>query len=241
MAWPWGTRLAWTLVPRPGTDANIRDSRVSGRAEQVTVTLYDILGVLPGASRQQIERAYRAQLKLLSPAMIAGSPTKVLKAVDRARATAEQAWRLLGDPAARARYDLEAGLRPAWHRPGAGAFHAVRVRLGSGPAGTRLLASPDGVALVLGALDALAGWLAPDPGPSRRVVVPDVRGLFAGPGQRAAGGAGLRLKIVRLTANPMPVEGLIVDQSPAKDARVRRFTTLTVQVWHPAARPGGWR
>lgn len=205
------------------------------------MTLYDILGVLPGASRQQIERAYRTQLKLLSPAMIAGSSTKVLKAVDRARATAEQAWRVLGDPAARERYDLEAGLRTT----GTGLERASSMPSESGwdlgPAGTRLLASPDGVALVLGALDALAGWLAPDPGPSRRVVVPDVRGLFAGPGQRAAGGAGLRLQIVRLTANPMPVEGLIVDQSPAKDAKVRRFTTLTVQVWHPAARPAGWR
>jgi hypothetical protein len=203
--------------------------------------LYEILGVLPGASRQQIERAYRAQLKLLSPAMIAGSSTKVLKAVDRARATAEQAWRVLGDPAARERYDLEAGLRTT----GTGLERASSMPSEAGwdlgPAGTRLLASPDGVALVLGALDALAGWLAPDPGPSRRVVVPDVRGLFAGPGQRAAGGAGLRLQIVRLTANPMPVEGLIVDQSPAKDAKVRRFTTLTVQVWHPAARPAGWR
>ncbi|HEY2261647.1 MAG TPA: DnaJ domain-containing protein [Streptosporangiaceae bacterium] len=205
------------------------------------MTLYEILGVLPGASRQQIERAYRAQLKLLSPAMIAGSSTKVLKAVDRARATAEQAWRVLGDPAARERYDLEAGLRTT----GTGLERASSMPSEAGwdlgPAGTRLLASPDGVALVLGALDALAGWLAPDPGPSRRVVVPDVRGLFAGPGQRAAGGAGLRLQIVRLTANPMPVEGLIVDQSPAKDAKVRRFATLTVQVWHPAARPAGWR
>jgi hypothetical protein len=205
------------------------------------VTLYEILGVLPGASRHQIERAYRAQLKLLSPAMIAGSSTKVLKAVDRARATAEQAWRVLGDPAARERYDLEAGLRTA----GTGLERASSMPSEAGwdlgPTGTRILASPDGVALVLGALDALAGWLAPDPGPSRRVVVPDVRGLFAGPGQRAAGGAGLRLQIVRLTANPMPVEGLIVDQSPAKDAKVRRFATLTVQVWHPAARPAGWR
>jgi hypothetical protein len=201
------------------------------------LTLYDILGVLPGASRQQIERAYRAQLKVLAPAMIAGSTTKVLRAIDRARAAAEQAWRVLGDPAARARYDLEAGLRS----PGTGLERPASMPSEAGwdlgPAGTRLVASPDGVALVLGALDALAGWLAPDPGPTRRVVVPDVRGLFAGPGQRAAGGAGLRLKIVRLTANPMPVEGLIVDQSPAADAKVRRFATLTVQVWHPPARP----
>jgi DnaJ domain/PASTA domain len=209
-----------------------------GLADRWPVTLYEILGVLPGASRQQIERAYQAQMRVLSPAMIAGSSTKVLRVIDRARVTAEQAWRVLGDPDARARYDVEAGLR----KPGTGLERSSSMPSEAGwdlgPAGTRLMAAPDGVALVLGALDALAGWLAPDPGPSRRVVVPDVRGLFAGPGQRAAGGAGLRLKIVQVTANPMPVEGLIVDQSPAKDAKVRRFSTLTVQVWHPAARPG---
>ena len=70
------------------------------------------------------------------------------------------------------------------------------------------------IAGVLAALDTLAEWLAPHPGPSRHVMVPDVRGLFAGPCQYAAGAAGLRLETVQLTAHPMPVEGLIVDQSP---------------------------
>jgi beta-lactam-binding protein with PASTA domain len=39
--------------------------------------------------------------------------------------------------------------------------------------------------------------------------------------------------MVRLTAQPMAVEGLVVDQSPAPGSKVRRDGTVTVQVWHP--------
>jgi len=34
----------------------------------------------------------------------------------------------------------------------------------------------------------------------------------------------------------MPVDGLIVDQSPLPPATVRRAGTLTVRVWHPPVR-----
>jgi beta-lactam-binding protein with PASTA domain len=68
------------------------------------------------------------------------------------------------------------------------------------------------------------------------VVLPDLRGLFARPGQRAAGEAGLHLEMVRLTEHPMAVEGLIVDQSPPAGSKVRRAATVTARVWHPAAR-----
>jgi hypothetical protein len=44
---------------------------------------------------------------------------------------------------------------------------------------------------------------------------------------------------VRLTMRPMPVEGLIVDQSPRPPATMRRTRPLTVHVWHPPVRPGG--
>jgi hypothetical protein len=200
------------------------------------VTLYEILGVLPGASRQQIERACQAKLSLLAPGMTAGASSKVLKATDRARAAVNQAWSVLGDPAARARYDIQVGIKS----PGTGLERPASVPSEPGwdlsPAGTRM---PGVVAL--GALDALADLLAPHQGPSRRVVVPDVCGLFTGPGQRAVGQAGLRLEIVRLTPNPMPVEGVIVEQSPPKDAKVRRSAILTVHVWHPAALPSARR
>jgi beta-lactam-binding protein with PASTA domain len=45
--------------------------------------------------------------------------------------------------------------------------------------------------------------------------------------------AGLRLAVVRLTQDPMPVEGLVVSQSLAAGSHVKAGTTLTVQVWHP--------
>jgi beta-lactam-binding protein with PASTA domain len=72
-------------------------------------------------------------------------------------------------------------------------------------------------------------------------VVPDVRGLFVGPCLRAVGDIGLRMETVRLTEFPMPVEGLIVGQSPSPGTKVRRSGTLTVQVWHPPRRPAANR
>ncbi len=79
--------------------------------------------------------------------------------------------------------------------------------------------------------------MAPRPAaPPRRVVVPDVRGLFFGPCQAVATMAGFRLRVVRLTAAPLPVEGLVAGQWPASGAAVRRDSELTVEVWHPARR-----
>jgi hypothetical protein len=199
------------------------------------MTLYDILGLLPGASADKIRKAYQARMRQLGPDMIAGASSKVLAAVNRAQAAAEQAWRVLGDPASRARYDLQAGLRSA----GGGLDRPMAVPTESSwsPPSPVMLRGAGEIAGVLAALDTLAEWLAPHPRPSRYVLVPDVRGLFAGPCQYAAGAAGLRLETVQLTAHPMPVEGLIVEQSPPPGTKVRRSAALTVRVWHPAARP----
>jgi hypothetical protein len=194
--------------------------------------LYDILGVMPGASAQHIQRAYQARMRQLGPGVISGASSKVLVAADRARAAAEHAWRVLGDPDARRRYDRQIGLRS----PGTGLVPPAAVPTEPG-LDISVLAAGRSLGAAVAALDAVASWLAPPPGPSRRVVVPDVRGLFAGPCLRAVGTAGLRLETVLLTANPMPVEGLIVDQSPRQGTKVRRSATLTVQVWHPVARP----
>jgi curved DNA-binding protein CbpA len=78
-------------------------------------------------------------------------------------------------------------------------------------------------------------WLDPQgPARSRRTTVPDLRGLFYRSSQAVAARARLRLAVVRLTADPLPVEGLVVGQSPEPEATVRRRSTLTVQIWHPA-------
>ena len=50
----------------------------------------------------------------------------------------------------------------------------------------------------------------------------------------ATGRLGLRLAVVRLTENPMPVDGLVVDQAPRPLTKARRDAVVTVRVWHPA-------
>ena len=84
----------------------------------------------------------------------------------------------------------------------------------------------------------LTGWL----GPRRRRrnrpgAVPDVRGLFFPVGLEVATRRGLRVRIVQLTEHAMAVDGLVVDQDPRPPAKARRGDKLTVQVWHPPARP----
>jgi len=80
--------------------------------------------------------------------------------------------------------------------------------------------------------DALLGP-RPSAPPRRRLIVPDVRGLFYRPSQAVAALAGLRLAVVQLTANPLPVEGLVVGQFPDPGQTARYRSTLTVEVWHP--------
>ena len=45
----------------------------------------------------------------------------------------------------------------------------------------------------------------------------------------------VKVTFVQLTEHPMPVEGLVVDQSPGPSAKVHRRGELMVQVWHPPA------
>ena len=80
---------------------------------------------------------------------------------------------------------------------------------------------------------ALMDWLAPHPRQSARVVVPDVRGLFYVTCLQIVGKLGLRIRRIQLTEHPMPVEGLVVAQSPRPATKTRQASELTVQVWHP--------
>src|SRR5271154_4302978 len=67
-----------------------------------------------------------------------------------------------------------------------------------------------------------------------RVVVPDVTGLFYRVVMEVTGRLGLDVAPIRLTPHPMPVDGLVVGQTPVPGERVHRDSTLTVQVWHPS-------
>jgi PASTA domain/DnaJ domain len=197
------------------------------------LSYYDVLGVMPGASADEIRQSYNAKMSVLAPSMIAGAPSKAIAVVDRASAALEVARRILLDPAERRRYDTEIGIL----RPGTGL--AAPVSVPSAGSWTRQPgwggAGADPGAVVAG-VGAIADWLAPHPASRRHVAVPDVRGLFIGAARRFLTMTGLRAEVVQLTKDPAPVEGLVVDQSPRADARVRRSTTVTVQVWHPARR-----
>ena len=192
-------------------------------------TWYDILGVLPGASAEKIKREYDAKRSLLRPELISGAPSNVLAAVRRAEGILDAAWRVLGDPVSRERYDRAAGLRPS----GGGLARSENVASDAGFRWSDFGVAGPGEEL-LGAV--LVGLLAPAPGPPRRIAVPDVRGLFYQVCLRVTGPLNLQVTAVRLTEHPMPVDGLVVDQSPRSPAKVRRARGLTVQVWHPPAR-----
>jgi hypothetical protein len=211
------------------------------------MTWYDILGVAPGASAETVRRAYEARTEQLRSYGVAGSPLEVTEAAARGEKAINAAWLILGNRGLREQYDEDVGA----------------VRKGEGLAGPEAATTRPEIYLMDSAADALetaadavywsdvqqglsvlAGLLAAMPRPSRRrsrrhddVVVPDVRGLFFRACQDALTMAGFRISTLRLTGNPMPVEGLVVGQSPAAGQKVPRFSTLTVHVWHPPRTP----
>lgn len=194
------------------------------------LSYYDILGVQPGASIDDIRRAFDAKKAVLAPGMIAGASTRVLVAVDRARAVLDEAQRTLTESEARLRYDTEIGIL----RPGTGLVRPVSVPSEGGWApgwGWEL----DGRASTIAAVLAfIADGLAPRRRLARAVVVPDARGLFVNPARRLLTLCGLHAELVQLTEHPMPVEGVVVEQSPRAGELVRRSGAVTVRVWHPA-------
>jgi hypothetical protein len=205
------------------------------------ITWYDILGIEPGASAETVRRACQDRGRQLEDERMAGAPEAVADAAARGWRVLHAAWLVLGDRAERDRYDEELGFG----------------RQGTGPARGEPAPppepSPADAAAGIGALDpgdvrdglgALADWLVPPVRRSRRrprqVTAPDVRGLFFGPCHDALARAGVRVRAVRLTEDPMPVEGLVVDQSPAPGENMPLPGPLTVRVWHPPrAQPHG--
>ena len=168
------------------------------------ITWYDVLGVLPDAPPEDIRAAWQARKAVLQPAALAGAPPDVLPAADRARQVVDEAWGVLADPAARASYDEEIGF----------------ARLGEGltPPGRGPL-GPD-VSLGKGWSTADEDSLEPYSDRHSRVLVPDVTGLFYRVCMEVVGRLGLHVAPIRLTPHPMPVDGLVVGQTPAPGERV---------------------
>jgi curved DNA-binding protein CbpA len=212
------------------------------------ITWYDILGISPGSSSESVRRAYQDKVTQLEHDRIADAPPEVAAAATRGREVLDAAWLVLGNRAERQRYDEQIGIsgkaaglnrtESAPSRPGLpdtalAVLDPGDVLLGGLDPGDVL----GGLGAALAGLGALAAWLAPLPRKSRRqsqeVIVPDVRGLFASACLGVLAKAGFRTSTVRLTEHPMPVDGLIVGQSPAPGGQVPRSSTLTVHVWHP--------
>jgi len=194
------------------------------------ITWYDLLGALPDASSEDIQQAYDAKAGLLRPELLSGAPSTVVTAAARAQGIIDAARRVLGDPVSRQRYDETAGL---WGS-GGGLGQPGDYPAGSGLPDSDFAADNPGAAVLRG-LGALNLWLDRHSDYQRRIPVPDVRGLFYHVFQGVVDRLDLKIIFVQLTEHPMPVEGLVVDQSPAPSATVHRRGELTVQVWHPPA------
>lgn len=227
------------VVAKPGRD--------HGAAMADRITLYDILGIVPGSSTETVRRAYQDKARQLDRAQIAAAPAKVIEAATRGRKALDTAWLVLGKPAERERYDEQIGIS----LKGAGLDRPEPTPSGPGldaldsDTAVGVLETVQELGVVLAGLGALADWLIPLPLKSRRqpreVIVPDVRGLLFGACQDVLAKAGFRISTVRLTDQPMPVEGLVVDQSPVPGEKVARSSTLTVQVWHPPRSQARWQ
>jgi hypothetical protein len=192
------------------------------------ITWYDLLDTAADAPPDDIEHAYAAKAGLLRPGLLSGAPPKVATAAMRARGIIDAARQVLADPVSRRGYDEAADLwRGGWGL--------------SEPGGSRVepglpvfeFADGNPGADVLSGLTELNVWLADHPRQARKIPVPDVRGLFYDVFQQVVGKLDINVTFVQLTQRPMPVDGLVVDQSPEPSAMIHRREELTVQVWHP--------
>jgi curved DNA-binding protein CbpA len=182
-----------------------------------SITWYDLLGALPDASSEDIQQAYDAKADVLRPELLSGAPPTVATAAARAQGIIPAARRVLGDPASRQRYNEAAGL---WGS-GGGLGQAPDSPAGSGLPDSDFAAGNPG-AEVLRGLGALNLWLARHPEHPRRIPVPDVRGLFYDVFVGVVGRLDIEITFVQLTEHPMPVEGLVVDQTPGPSAKIHR-------------------
>jgi hypothetical protein len=196
------------------------------------LTWYDVLDILTTASVDEVQRAFAAKASVLRPELIAGAPSAVVAAAGRAGAAIEAARQCLSDPVARQRYDIDIGVR----QPGGGLDRPVDLPSEQGPAPLSSLRGAADWDTVVDVLGGLADLLAPHPARRWRVKVPEVRGLFVTSCRRYLARRGLRLEVVRLTDDPMPVEGLVVDQRPLPGGKTARSAALTAYVWHPRRR-----
>ena len=195
------------------------------------ITWYEVLGVLPTASAAEVKDAYDAKAALLAPRMLAGAPSIVVNAASRAQQILDAAWWALGDATRRLAYDDAIDIMHAGE--GLDRRDSDPSEPGWGTSEFDVVYGAGGAAL-MGGLMALGDFLGPHAAEPHHFTVPDIRGLFFRECTLIVGRMGFHLSVVRLTEHPMPVEGLVVGQSPAPAGKAHRDSPLTIQVWHPS-------
>jgi hypothetical protein len=194
---------------------------------------YDVLGVASGAPVDEVLDSYRAKVAVLEPSMVSGAPSTVVAVVGRARKAVEVARQTLTDPVKRQQYDIAIGVV----RPGSGlGSYEMPTDPSYATGGLLEFADPD---MYEEMLTELADWLAPAPPHPHHVTVPDARGLFLNSARRMMDLAGLGCHFTQLTKEPLPVEGLVVDQTPTPGERVHPMSAVVVHVWHPSQQVAG--
>lgn len=86
----------------------------------------------------------------------------------------------------------------------------------------------------LSAVERIANFFAPHGKADPYVTVPNVCGLRGRQAWWPAASADLRISVVRLTEHPKG-DGIIGDQDPPAGTRIRRHSTLTIQVVHDSS------
>jgi flagellar biosynthesis protein FlhG len=80
--------------------------------EMATDDLYDVLGLEPGASREQVERAYRFSLEMYGEDALATYSLLEPAELESMRARIREAYKVLVDPEQRSSYDESHGFSP---------------------------------------------------------------------------------------------------------------------------------
>ena len=171
-------------------------------------SLYDVLGLDPGASAQDVRQAWRRLAQQNHPDRGEGADSEAMVLIN-------QAYEVLSDPDRRARYD-HGQMRPSEPRqPG-------RVELPGQRAKKRLIWGAAGTLVLAGATWAIVHGLGKADAPS-----PPVDGVRADSTRPAA-----RAAAIRSPARPMPV----LEAGQAADAPLRLIPASRIEEPPPAPR-----
>lgn len=191
---------------------------------------YEVFGVAPGATTEEIHARYVAKVRMLDPSCHAGADPEVLVLARRAQERLHQAWKTLRDASSRRCYDEMLGEASDGHQEPENSLGHPPL---SSPSWANIPAPSGRLGALLAVPAAVADWLAPRPHRPRKVVVPEFLTMNVSQTSVIALRADVRLQVVRLTENPAPTDGIVVDQDPSPGTTVRRGSTVRLPVLHP--------